>query len=176
MIRKPSKCILITANKRNKDRITSNCWENGPHCFTLQRGHCRQAVSNNFDKCFIKSDNTLGRLKSRTIRVQLTNLTVYKKGELFSCRLFVEGVIFVWGIFNLQKYCCNLFCTRPLHKGNQGCTSLHFWVPRIHQWCSTWSIRHCMTSYHNRQGKHWRSFRHQGPASTFHLLQPPFSS
>ena len=114
--------------------------------------------------------------RSRTIRVQLTNLTVYKKGALFSLSLFVEGVIFVWGIFNLQKYCCNLFCTRPLHKGKQGCTSLHFWVSRIHQWCSTWSIRHCMTSYHSRQGMHWRSFRHQGPASTFHLLQPPFSS
>ena len=56
--------------------------------------------------------------------------------EPLSCGCFVEGVIFVRGIFNLQEYCCNLFCTRPLHKGNQGCTSLHFWVSRIHQWCS----------------------------------------
>ena len=133
-------------------------------------------MGKNFDKCFIKSIATLDCAKFGTKRMQFTNLTEHKKEELFSCGLFVEGFIFVRRILNLQKYCCNLFCTRPLHKGNQGCTSLHFWVSRIHQWCSTWSIRHCMTSYHSRQGMHWRSFRHQGPASTFHLLQYHFAS
>ena len=116
-------------------------------------------MNKNFDKCFIKPIATLDCAKSGPKRGQFTNLTVRKKEELFSCEPIVEGVIFSRGTFNLQKYCCNLFCTRPLHKGNQGCTSLHFWVSRIHQWCSTWSIRHCMTSYHSRQGMHWRSFR-----------------
>ena len=124
-------------------------------------------MSYNFNKCYIKSDATLGCIKSGTIRVHFINLAVNKK-ELFSSGSFVEGVIFVWGIFNLQEYCCNLFCTRPLHKGKQGCTSLHFWVSRIYQWCSTWSIRHCMTSYHNRQGKHWLGFLRLGPTSTNH--------
>ena len=133
-------------------------------------------MSKIFDKCIIKSIATLDGAKSGTKRVQFTNLTVHKKEELFSCRRFVEGVIFVWGIFNLQEDCCNLFCTRPLHKRNQGCTSLHFWVSRIHQWCSTWSIRHCMTSYHSRQGKLLRSLLHQGLASTFHPLQYHFAS